>query len=347
MKFIVLFFSASMSGYLLGGPQLHAQNVIAEKQPSAALASVGVSVYHVPRSDGTIIRCYLSGSVSGKDPVADDKLPLLVNVDGSGAVSAFRKQDDRINGGMSGYLASVVQGRAHVLVVEKPGIELFTDHQKRGTVEGASREFLENYTLEYLTQSHVEAVQAVLKLPHVNEHKLLLFGISDGGQLAAEVSVHLPETTHVAALACGGPTQIFDFVLQAGRRQPGDKPGDAQKRVEAIYQRWDEIGKDPSSIEKFWSGHPYRRWSSFCSQSTTDALLKTKAEIYVAHGTADQAVPVESFDVLVSTLRTKGKTLVAERLDGLTHNFEIEGDTSDKRYEPLDQLISRIIQWWL
>lgn len=334
LKRLLFFFVATT---LAANPGLVAQEVIAKKQPSEALASAGFDIYHVARSDGSTIQCYLSGS--------SKTLPLIVNFEGSGAGSAFRQNDGRVNGGMTGYLASVASETAHVLVLEKPGVKLFDEHQK-GTVKGASRTFLENYTLEYLTQSHIEAIRAIVRLPQVSGDRILLFGISDGGQLAAETSAKLPEATHVAALACGGPTQIFDFVQFADQPQPDDEPGDVQKRVEEVYTQWEAIQQDPLSIEKFWNGHPYRRWASLCAASTTDALMTTKAKIFVAQGTADDAVPVESFDVLVSTLRTKGKTIVAERLDGLNHNFENEKDTGEQRYVHLDQLIERILNWW-
>ena len=314
-----------------------AQESTAEIQSPSPLESAGFDVYHVERSDGTTIHCYLSNS--------KESLPLIVNIDGSGYGSAFTKMEKGINGGMTGWLASVTQDDAHVLVIEKPGVKLFDEHQG-GNVEGASRTFLENYTLEYVTQSHVEAIRAILRLPQVRDERVLIFGISDGGQIAAEVSANLPEATHVAPLACGGPTQIFDYVIFASRPQPDDKPGDVERRVNDIYATWDKIQDDPLSIEKFWSGHPYRRWSSFCSSSTTDALLKTKAEIFMAHGTLDDSVPVESFDVLVATLRTRGKKVIAKRLDGLSHHFQSETEAQEQSYESLDELIAKILEWW-
>lgn len=321
----------------LFSPGLSGQEFGAEKQPKNELTEIGFDTYQIQRPDGTKIHCYLSNS--------EKTLPLIVNVEGSGAGSAFTKVGERINGGMSGWLASVAQEDAHVLVVEKPGINLFDKHQG-GNVEGAPNSFLENYTLEYVTQAHVDAIRTILELPQVNSERVLIFGISDGGQIAAEISANLPEATHVAPLACGGPTQIFDYIMFASRPQPTDEPGDVEKRIADIYTSWDKIMEDPQSIEKFWSGHPYRRWSSFCASSTTDALLKTQAKIYLAHGALDDSVPVESFDVVVSTLRSKGRKIIAERLEGLSHQFQSEKEAEEQSYDNLDQLIERILQWW-
>lgn len=322
---------------LLSG-ELVARQADAKKQPSDQLAKAGFDIYHVQRSDGATINCYLTNSPR--------KLPLIVQIDGSGAGSAFTKSGNgRINSGLTGFLASLVENEAHVLVIEKPGVSLF-DQREKGRVRNASKTFFTNYTLEYVTQSHVEAIQAVLQLPHVSNEKVLIFGISDGGQFATEVSANLPEATHVAALCCGGPTQIFDFVTFAARPQPNDQPGDAQRRVEQVYKDWQAIRDDPLSIEKFWNGHPYRRWASLCSSSSTDALLKTDAQIFVAHGTLDDSVPIESFDMLVSTLRSKGKNIVAERLEGLDHHFRSKEEIENRGNASFDQLLGRILEWW-
>ena len=306
------------------------------KQPSEQLAPVGFHIYHVKSSGGSTIRCYLSDS--------SKKLPLIVNIDGSGSSSAFTKSGKRINGGITQYLASLTSGVAHVMVVEKPGVELF-DSRQTGN-DKASKAFLENYTLEYITKSHVEAIRAVLRLRQVSDEKVLIFGISDGGQFAAEVSAHLPEATHVAPLACGGPTQIFDFVTFAARPRENDKPGDAQRRIEEVYSKWQAIAEDPTSIDKFWYGHPYRRWASLCSSSTIEALLKTNAKIFVAHGTLDEAVPIESFDALVATLHTKGKSFVAKRMEGMDHHFQSKLERKQNRYDSFDQLVAEILKWW-
>jgi dienelactone hydrolase len=50
-------------------------------------------------------------------------------------------------------------------------------------------------------------------------------------------------------------------------------------------------------------------------------LLRTKARIYLAHGTEDSSVPVESHDALEAELRANGRDVTAERLAGLDHSF--------------------------
>ena len=42
--------------------------------------------------------------------------------------------------------------------------------------------------------------------------RTLVIGHSEGGIVAAYVAAKLPKVTHVASLAGGGPTQLFDFV---------------------------------------------------------------------------------------------------------------------------------------
>ena len=50
-------------------------------------------------------------------------------------------------------------------------------------------------------------------------------------------------------------------------------------------------------------------------------MLRTKARIYLAQGTADTAVSVRTHDVLVAELLARGRDVKSERLDGADHVF--------------------------
>src|SRR5262249_28551798 len=166
-----------------------------------------------------------------------------------------------------------------------------------------------------------------------------------GGVVAARVAAELPKVTHVSSLAGGGPTQLFDFVRNSARPRPDDKPGDATRRVQAVYDEWARIQKDPESVSRFCLGHLYRRWSSFLKLSVLGELSRTKARIYVAQGTRDAVIPVAAHDALVTELRTKGRDVTAERLEGADHGFLTE--EMPKPPAAMQALLGRILNWFL
>src|SRR5262249_31486293 len=248
--------------------------------------------------------------------------------------------------GYQNLLLLEAKGRARILVVEKPGVKYLDAPARPGSAQGASEEFLKEHTLPRWAEANIAALRAVWTFPDVDAARTLVVGHSEGGLVAARVAAELPKVTHVASLGGGGPTQLFDFITNNARPRPDDKPGDAERRMQGIYDEWARIQKDPDSISRFWLGHPYRRWSSFLRHSVTEELLRAKARIYLAHGVQDSIIPVAAHDMLVAELRARGRILTAERLEGADHGFQ----TKDKvKGPPLEMqgLLGRVLQWFL
>ncbi|HEX6838567.1 MAG TPA: hypothetical protein VF334_18445 [Polyangia bacterium] len=94
----------------------------------------------------------------------------------------------------------------------------FLDESKHlGTAEGCSAEFLREHMLSRWAEAVAAAIRSAVKLPEVDPRRLLVVGWSEGGIVAARVAADHPRmVTHVASLAGGGPTQLFDLVVAAG-----------------------------------------------------------------------------------------------------------------------------------
>lgn len=276
------------------------------------------------------------------------KLPLVVFITGSGGGSVFIKKDGEIDESVRyrTYLDKI-NGRARLLVVEKPGVDLFEEPKRWGSAEGCSEEFLQEYTLERWTEANNAAIKAALKLPETDTSKLLVVGHSDGGQIATHVACTNPQVTHVASLAGGGPTQLFDAIYGASQ-SPGDgndSNNNSTDAVNKILKVWQDIQANPNSVTKFWMGHPYLRWSSFCASSSMEDLLHCKTKAYIVQGTKDTSVPVVSFDVMRAELLAHKREVVAERIEGADHGMKIKTDTIE--INELPNVIGRIMEWFL
>src|SRR5262245_2522839 len=207
--------------------------------------------YIVEDSFARAITCYLS-----TPPKDDDgaRKPVALFIQGSGCQSLFRKRGERITGSYQNLLLQEAKARARILVVEKPGVKFLDAPARPGSAEGASEEFLKEHTLPRWAEANRAALRAVWTLPGVDATRTLVMGHSEGGIVAALVSAELPQVTHVASLAGEGPTQLFSLTEIRGRSRADDKPGDADRRVQEIYDEWARIRKDPESITKFWLG---------------------------------------------------------------------------------------------
>ncbi len=268
-------------------------------------------------------------------------LPVVLFVQGSGCQSLFMQRGDKIAGGLQNLVLKQVNNQARVLVVEKPGVKFLDAPPRPGSAEGASEEFLREHTLDRWTEANAAAVRGVWKLEGIDSKRTLVMGHSEGGIVVAAVAAKLPEVTHVASLAGGGPTQFFDLVEMRKQPQPDDKPGDVDLRVKAAFDDWEQIQADPESIEKSWMGHPYRRWSSFLKRSVVEELKESKARIYLAQGSEDKAVFPKSYDLAMAELKTQGRDVTGDYIVGGDHGFR-----SSTNPEGFQQVIDRVLKWF-
>lgn len=290
---------------------------------------------------GREITFYLSEA-----PPPGEALPLVVYVHGSGCASHFHREGDRIvpaNGHIT--LQEVSRGKARVLIVEKPGVQWLDDPTPPDEQEG-SLEFRREHTLDRWAEAIEAAIQAARRAPGIDLHGMLVLGHSEGGLVAGRVARDLPDAvTHVATLAGGGPTQLYDLVALARKgsffREVSDDP---ERRVRYVLDQWSAIRSDPTSVEKTFFGFAFRRWSSFLSSSLIEELAGVRARIYIAQGLDDAAVDPTSSDVLAAQLQARGKEIVYDRVAGADHSFHLERSPELDGWK--DEL-TRILRWFL
>lgn len=273
--------------------------------------------YETTDSLDRIIQFYVSEEPPG--PI----LPLIVYVHGSGATSHFVREGNRI-AGRNGHntVRDVAAGRARLVIVEKPGVEYLANLSPGGSAEGASQKFRIEHTLDRWVEAVHAALQASRRISGIDSNRVLVVGHSEGGLVAAMVAGRQTGVTHVGLLAGGGPTQLYDL-LEFARRGIffSERGSTVEARERYVIESWERIIEDPENADSIFFGHPYRRWSSFLTQSPMAVLPKTRAKIYLAQGTRDNAVTLESFEMLCAHLRSLGAQVDCDRVEGADHNF--------------------------
>src|SRR5262249_8734654 len=149
--------------------------------------------------------------------------PLGVLVQGAGCASIFPKKDGKLVEGVQQLLVAAGNGGLRVLIVEKPGVH-FGDSPKEpeSSAEG-SAEFRQEHVLPRWVEALNAAVGAGQWIGGVDYSRTLAVGHSEGGIVAAHLAAVNPRVTHVALLAGGGPTQLFDLLeLAAKPRRVGE-----------------------------------------------------------------------------------------------------------------------------
>lgn len=269
----------------------------------------------------------------------EKKLPLILFVSGSGCQSVFTPMDGKINSGIQGLLYQLARGRARILVVEKVGVNYLDAPKRFGSAEEGSKTFLEEHTLPRWAEANAAALKAALAQPAIDATRVLVVGHSEGGIVAARVAAEVPSVTHVAPLGCSGVTQLYSLAELFRRRAP---EGQGPAAMQQAWEQWKKMQAKPDSIEDFWLGHPHRRWTSFMKHSVLEELKRTRAQIYIAHGTRDDADAVQGFDVMHAELLVAGKDVTAERVEGGDHGFFIK----DQKGTGIQRVMGNVLEWF-
>ncbi len=290
---------------------------------------------------GRDITFYLSEAEPKQGP-----LPLVVYVHGSGCASHFSDDKGRVvPAGGHIVVQEVARGRARVLVVEKPGVK-YLDRPGTDAERSGSAEFRREHTLERWAEAVGAATRAAGRVPGVEAGKVMVIGHSEGGLVACRVARELPGVvTHVASLAGGGPSQLFDLLTltRKGNFFRGVSE-DPEARVRHVLGEWAAIRADPLSAEKLFFGFAYRRWSSFLADSPMEELAQVGAKIYLAQGADDDAVDPASSDALDAHLRAKGREVVYDRVAGADHSFRLKDRPGVDGWR---QQMERVVVWFL
>lgn len=187
------------------------------------------------------------------------------------------------------------------------------------------------------------ATLAASKWPGVDPTKLLVPGHSEGGQVACEVAAIHKKVSHVAVMAGGGPTQLFDFLHFARSGAMFDPDASPQERVEQLLSGWKEVLKTPQATDQFFLGHTHLRWTSFLKSSPVAAILKSQARVFIAQGIADTNSLPASADVLYAELLARGRDCTYLRIEGGNHGFMKPGDDGAGWTVPHP----KAVQWFL
>jgi pimeloyl-ACP methyl ester carboxylesterase len=287
---------------------------------------------------GREITFYLS-----RVPQTSRPLPLAVYIQGSGCASLFERKDAKVVPKLGhATLVDIARGKARVLIVEKPGVT-FPEQPENCRL---AAEFNREHTLERWAEAVEAAIRAARTLGQVSGERAAAIGHSEGGLVACRVARDLPGiVTHVASMAGGGPSQLFDLIELARRGVYfRDISEDAAARVQYVLSQWREIRADPTNAEKFFFGFSYRRWSTFLADSPMEELTKANAKIYLAQGLEDEAVNPESSDALYAQLLAVGKQAVYDRIEGAGHSFDFRATPQINGWH--DEL-ERIVAWFL
>ncbi|WP_103069116.1 alpha/beta hydrolase family protein [Aquimarina sediminis] len=208
--------------------------------------------------------------------------------------------------------------------------------------------YYKNQTLGYRTFQVDQVVNDLMRKHKNHFKKIIALGHSEGSDVVAKLGTINTDITHFGYWSGGGYTQFLDFVTfirkKVDTKQLSEE--EAQAKIDTLFYDLKDIMANPNAIDKFWKGknNSYNRWSHFC-EPPIDNLLKINKPIFVAIGTKDRSVPIESaYLIPIEFIRHKKDNLTFKAYPNLDHGFGKE-IVKGKFEEHFNDVFDDFLKW--
>lgn len=210
-----------------------------------------------------------------------------------------------------------------------------------------SKCFYENESLDYRVWQYDNVLNDISKKIKKPKNSVAI-GHSEGSDVVAKLGTVNKKLTHIGFWSGSGNSQYNDFALMI-RKEVSEKKIDesiASQKLDSLYEKLKDIEAYPNDINRFWQGNTYRRWHQF-SEPAVENLLKINIPVFVAIGTKDQAVPVESSLVIQSEfIRKHKKNLTFRIYPDYDHGFEtVPQNPSEEPQDKWMDVFQEFMNW--
>lgn len=279
--------------------------------------------------------------------------PLLVILDGSGNLPIYYQINKPNNTqeiyGTIPFRYNSLSKKYHVVLISKPGIP-FSD-----SLSANSRnEFIQKYkpneeyskhlSLGWRVNSASKIIDFLSTKLSIKNNKIIAVGYSEGGQTVPKLAVVNKKITKIVSIVGGGLNQLYNFIIEQRLNATKGKvtQEQAQQRIDSLYQKFEDIYKFPNSTGKYWLGHTYKRWASYCLESPAENMLKLDIPILLIAAGNDKNSSILGADyVQLEFSKRKKSNFTYKVYPNCDHYFIDKNDNSRK----LNEMIEYAFKW--
>jgi hypothetical protein len=157
------------------------------------------------------------------------------------------------------------------------------------------------------------------------EGKVIFWGESEGGMLAANLAGQMPETAAVLLFGAGGgmkPREEVKWTVRHRLEEHGALQDEIDQYMSSLDEQMDAMTLDPTPNKQFF-GNTYKWWASFLAADEVSMFLNQRAlPIYLVHGVEDHQIPIVSADLAAEVLK-EANALTYLRLEGYGHDLDV------------------------
>ena len=272
---------------------------------------------------------------------------IVLFIQGSGAFPLFRVRRENESLWISSSVPFNLKDfpENHLLaVISKKGTQFCSPLNKDYS---APTEYYENETLDYRTKQADLVIRDLISRSEEKKYKkIVALGHSEGSDVIAKLGTINKNISHFGFWSGSGNSQWYDFPLfirqQVNRGEISEEDG--KKQMDSLFDQYRDIVNNKDNIEKSWLENSYKRWYYF-SEPPIENLLKIDKPIFVAMGTADKSVPIESIYLIPVEFIRKGKdNLTFNTYPNLSHNLDIIHDNG-KTEKHWNRIFLEFLEW--
>lgn len=256
----------------------------------------------------------------------DRKKPLLLYLDGSGALPMFQYTQRGIGSSVPLDYRSLSE-QYHVVVISKPGVP-FIDSIYYDTATGYPQyptpaEYKKRLSLDWRVEAANLVLRNVPEILSVDTDKVAILGISEGFQVGAKLISTNRSVTHAILVVGNGLNQLFDFIIQYRTDAQAGKitQEEAQYGIDSLLKVYRDIYADPASTDKEWYGHTYLRWASFAGSIPMEHILSADIPVYLVAAANDRNTTVLSTDYIALESLRLGKNHIEYKVYPYDHSL--------------------------
>jgi pimeloyl-ACP methyl ester carboxylesterase len=198
-------------------------------------------------------------------------------------------------------------GPMRIFVVHKR----FIEERSWGRFNGCSEAFIRSDHPRRWVADYTEFIESRLRLGRPK--RVVLLGISEGGEVVPLLARQVAGVTHLALLASGGMDSLAAYRMQA--RQLG-----LDEQVDIVTAMQGVEPPEPADFAIRIGGRTRRYWSELRELEPTHNLLGLAIPILVGMGEADRSLPIETAWQLRDDFAEHGKTnLTLLTFEGADH----------------------------
>jgi esterase/lipase len=214
-----------------------------------------------------------------------------------------------------------------------------------------SEEYIQKCGMEWEVQASSLVIDSLYRMLPNSEKKIIAVGFSEGGRIVTKLAAENNKITHLVSVVSGGLNQFYSSIINRRMDAVTGKitQHEAQAEIDSLFAVYEEIYNDPNSTEKWYYGHPYKRWGSFCSDIPLEHLVQLEIPIFYLNGSIDQSTPILEADyIMLEFLRLRKTNITYKVLPGVEHSlYEVFVENGEEKAISRRKEAFKMISDWI